>query len=67
MKTVVRQNAARWLAWWYLAICLGFLLLSIAHAISRDRPWLIAVRLIVAAGFGVLSWFEFKGTITQKK
>lgn len=48
-----------WLAWWYLAIAAAFLLLAIDHLILRDKAWLIGVRLILAGGFGLLSFMEF--------
>lgn len=48
-----------WLAWWYLTIAVGFSLLALDHIITRDRPLGIVVRLIIAAGFGLLSYMEF--------
>jgi hypothetical protein len=51
----------RWFAWWYAAISLGFLLLAISRAITGERAWLIAIRLIISAGFAVFAWFEFHG------
>ena len=55
----MRLNQIRWLAWWYLAIAVGFVLLAIDHMIIHDKAWLIGVRLILAAGFGLLSRMEF--------
>jgi hypothetical protein len=49
-----------WLAWWYLTIAAGFVLLALVHIIGRDRPLPITVRLIIALGFGLLSYMEFK-------
>jgi hypothetical protein len=49
-----------WLAWWYLTISAGFALLALVHVIGRDRPLPITVRLIIAVGFGLLSYMEFK-------
>ena len=48
-----------WLAWWYLTIAVGFTLLALDHIITHDRPLGIAVRLIIAAGFALLSFMEF--------
>jgi hypothetical protein len=48
-----------WLAWWYSTISVGFGLLAINHLITRDRALGIVVRLIIAAGFGLLSYMEF--------
>jgi hypothetical protein len=55
---VIRKRIP-WLAWWYLAIAVGFILLAIEHLIIRDKAWLIGIRLILAAGFGLLSGMEF--------
>ena len=55
----MRCNQIRWLAWWYLAIAVGFVLLAIDHMIIRDKAWLIGIRLILAAGFGLLARMEF--------
>ncbi|MFL6449218.1 MAG: hypothetical protein ACJ746_16260 [Bryobacteraceae bacterium] len=49
-----------WLAWWYLAIAVGFALLAIDHLITHDRALLVGVRMVIAAGFGLLSYMEFK-------
>ena len=54
-----KLSAAEWRAWWYLALAIGFVLLAIANWIKGDKPVLIALRFVLAAGFGVLSWFEF--------
>ena len=48
-----------WLAWWYLTIAVGFTLLALDHVITRDQPLGIGVRLIIAAGFALLSYMEF--------
>ncbi|HEY7306620.1 MAG TPA: hypothetical protein VH601_21030 [Bryobacteraceae bacterium] len=55
----MRQRRFQWMAWWYFAIAAGFALLAVDHILSRDKPWLIGVRLIIAIGFGVLGWMEF--------
>lgn len=49
-----------WLGWWYLTIAVGFALLALDHILTRDNPLAIAVRLIIGAGFAVLSYMEFK-------
>ena len=51
----------RWMAWWYAAISVAFLLLAIGRAITGEKLWLIVVRLIISAGFAILAAFEFKG------
>jgi hypothetical protein len=50
----------RWSAWWYAAIALGFLLLAVSRAIQGDKLWLVALRVIIAAGFAILAVFEFR-------
>jgi hypothetical protein len=55
----VSRKRTSWLAWWYLAIAVGFALLAIDHIVIRDKAWLIGIRLILAAGFGLLSRMEF--------
>ncbi|MBV8864581.1 MAG: hypothetical protein JO210_04190 [Acidobacteriaceae bacterium] len=49
-----------WMGWWYLAIATGFTILAIDHVVMRDTPWLIAVRLVIAGGFGFLAWMELR-------
>ena len=47
------------MAWWYVAIAIGFALLAIDHILLGDKPWLIGVRVVIAAGFGLLAYMEF--------
>ena len=56
----MRRNGFRWSAWWYAAIALGFLLLAVNRAIAGDKAWLLALRVVIAAGFAVLAAFEFR-------
>ncbi len=56
----MRRNVSRWMAWWYGAIAVGFALLAIDHIVVGDKPWLIAVRFIIAAGFAFLALFELR-------
>ena len=49
-----------WMAWWYCAIALGFVLLAINRVILRERPWLIGLRLLIVFGFGALAALEFR-------
>ncbi len=55
----MRARGFRWMAWWYLAIAIGFALLAVDHLITRDRPWLIGIRIVIALGFGFLAYMEF--------
>ncbi|MBV9294745.1 MAG: hypothetical protein JO145_04170 [Acidobacteriaceae bacterium] len=56
----MRRSKCRWMAWWYCAIGIGFVLLAIDHIVIGDKLWLIGVRLVIAAGFGFLAFMEFR-------
>ena len=51
---------SRWVEWWYGSIAVGFLLLALKRAILGERASLVGVRLVIAVGFGFLSWLEFR-------
>ena len=55
----------RWMAWWYSAISVAFLLLAVSRAITGEKLWLVVVRLIISAGFAILATFEFKAKRKQ--
>lgn len=61
-----RQRGNIWFAWWYAAISLGFVLLAINWAINGERAWLVGLRLVIAAGFGVLAAFEFRAVRSNR-
>ena len=61
----MRRSSSRWFAWWYLTISLGFLLLAVRYAMQGEKAWLVALRLIIAAGFAVLSFLEFRASARQ--
>jgi hypothetical protein len=48
------------MAWWYAAIAIGFGLLAIDHLITGDKLWLVGVRVVIGAGFGLLAFMEFR-------
>jgi hypothetical protein len=48
------------MAWWYAAISAGFVLLAIVYTVLHDKPWMIAVRVVIAAGFAFLAALEFR-------
>ena len=50
----------RWIAWWYIAIGVGFALLGIVNILAGGKAWLIAIRFIIAAGFALLGWSELR-------
>ena len=51
---------SRWMAWWYCAIALGFALLAVNRAIVGEKLWLIGVRVVIALGFAILAFMEFR-------
>jgi len=57
---------SRLVPWWYASIALGFLLLAIYRVIIGERPWLIALRVIIALGFAALAAFEFRSGRSRK-
>ncbi|HXF13009.1 MAG TPA: hypothetical protein VN517_07640 [Terriglobales bacterium] len=57
----MRRLPSRWLAWWYLTIALGFLLLAARYALLGEKWWFVGLRVILAAGFAILSYAEFRG------
>jgi len=56
---------SRWFGWWYLSIAAGFLLLAIQRYLTGERPLLITLRLIIAAGFAALGYLELRGTLRR--
>ncbi len=62
----MRQTGIQWMAWWYCAIAIGFALLGIEHMLTGDKAWLIGVRFVIAAGFGLLGWMEFHGKHSKR-
>jgi hypothetical protein len=55
-----QRSKSRLLPWWYACISVGFLLLAIYRVIIGEKPWLIALRVIIALGFAALAAFEFR-------
>jgi hypothetical protein len=51
---------ARWFAWWYFSIALGFVLLGVNRALAGEKAWLIALRFVIAAGFAALGYAELR-------
>ncbi len=56
----MRPNDSRWIAYWYISIAVGFVLLAIYNQIIGGKLWLIGVRLIIAAGFALLGWMDLR-------
>jgi hypothetical protein len=55
----LRSNT-RFYAWWYFTIAVGFLLLAINKALIGEKAWLIVLRVVIAAGFGLLGYAELR-------
>jgi hypothetical protein len=55
----LRSNP-RFYAWWYFTIAVGFLLLAINKALIGEKAWLIVLRVVIAAGFGLLGYAELR-------
>jgi hypothetical protein len=56
----MRRLNSRWMAWWYFAIALGFVLLAINRAMMGEKLWLIGVRVVIALGFAILAVGEMR-------
>jgi len=51
------------MAWWYGCIAAGFLLLSLRYLLLGGNRWLIALRIVIAAGFAALARLEVHGRL----
>jgi len=65
MTALVDNGLVRWFqsrhwGWWYLCIGLGFLFLAIVHLVQGAALSAIALRLGVAAGFGLPGWMHLR-------
>jgi hypothetical protein len=56
----VRGFQSRHWGWWYLSIGIGFLLLAIVHLLQGAGLAAIVLRLVVAVGFVLLGWMQFR-------
>ena len=54
---------SRLLGWWYLSIGAGFVLLAVHRMMIGEARRLIAIRLLIAAGFFLLGYLELKGKL----
>ena len=52
---------ARMLGWWYMCIGGGFILLAIRSALRGDALWSVALRFVIALGFGALAMGTLRG------
>jgi hypothetical protein len=53
-------RAQRWYGWWYVCIAIGFALLGIDRWLRGERLSLVALRFVIAAGFGLLGWLQLR-------
>lgn len=53
-------NRQQFYGWWYLAISVGFLLLTVRSVMLGGKLWLNVVRMMIAGGFLLLSWLQFQ-------
>ena len=56
----MRGFESRHWGWWYLCIGVGFLLLAIVYQLRGARLAAVALRVLVAAGFVLLGWLQFR-------
>jgi len=59
MEVVRGFESRRW-GWWYLSIGIGFVLLAVVHLLQGAALGAIALRLVVAVGFILLAWMQFR-------
>jgi hypothetical protein len=57
---LVRGFQSRHWGWWYLSIGLGFLLLAMVYLLRGAGLAPIALRVVVASGFVLLGWMQFR-------
>ena len=50
----------RLFGYWYLCIAVGFLLLAVHRAVLGVRTSAVVVRLVIAIGFALLAWLQFR-------
>jgi len=67
MKRLLRhERSSRFYAWWYFTIAAGFVLLAVAKMVTGEKPWLIGIRLVIAAGFAALGYLELRSHLKRK-
>ncbi len=50
----------RLFAAWYACIAAGFVLLGLRAWLLGAAPWTVALRGVIALGFGLLAWQEWR-------
>jgi len=56
----VRGFQSKYWGWWYVSIGVGFLLLAIVNTMRGGRLAAIAIRIVIAIGFGLLGLMQFR-------
>ena len=58
--SLLRGFESKYWGWWYVSIGIGFLLLAIVNTMRGASLAGIAIRVVIAIGFEVLGWIQFK-------
>ena len=54
------KRTSRLLGWWYVCIALAFVLLAVRQYIGGAASTTVALRGVIALGFGALGWMTLK-------
>jgi hypothetical protein len=57
----------RLLGWWYIFIGAAFFVLGLFRLIIGERLWLVLLRLVVAAGFCALGYYQLRSAAGKGK
>jgi len=57
---LVRGFESKHWGWWYVSIGIGFLLLAIVNTMRGAPLGAIALRIVIAVGFELLGWLQFR-------
>jgi hypothetical protein len=64
-KKPARSVRSTLFGWWYVTIGAGFLLLAINRILFGGSAWLIALRLLISAGFFLLGYVELHSKLKR--
>lgn len=64
-KKPVRSIRSKIFGWWYVTIGAGFLLLAANRILLGGSGWLIALRLLISAGFFLLGYLELHSKLKR--
>jgi hypothetical protein len=57
---LLRGFESKYWGWWYVSIGVGFLLLAIVNTMRGASLGGIAIRVVIAIGFEILGWIQFR-------